>query len=339
VHASTGWYLDPSQPGIERYWDGSQWLYERPVFSDPAQSTVGFELPSHEALAQLDQSDAVAAGDPTETGHSTKNARKAATRRRTLRALSVVVGAAVVATGSLIIVGRHGDAADGAVVGAVNSSLAGQSADLTLTGSGSAAGSSFSMTGTGSIDFAQGTMQASVDVTHGSQQLSGQVIEVNNMIYVNLGSVIGQLDPGKSWVSMSPSQFSSGSGTSSLGSVNTLGSDPAAGLQSLRQGGNAATSLGSSTVDGQSVEGYSVHLTSPDRDYQVYVDNAGRLVRVVMDVNDTLAGQSVSEIDTFDFSNYGTPVNVTAPPAAEVAPFQSFLKAAMALSSPSGQLD
>jgi hypothetical protein len=32
------------------------------------------------------------------------------------------------------------------------------------------------MTGTGSIDFAQGAMQMSVDLTEGAQQSSGQVI-------------------------------------------------------------------------------------------------------------------------------------------------------------------
>jgi hypothetical protein len=159
------------------------------------------------------------------------------------------------------------------------------------------------------------------------------------MIYVNLGSVINQIDPGKSWVSMQPGQLSSASGAASFGSVNTLGSDPAAGLQSLRRAGNAATALGSSTVDGQSVKGYSVHLTNPDRDFSVYVNGTGQLVRMTADLGGTLAGQSVSETDTFDFSNYGAPVTVTAPPAGEVAPFQSFLKAATALSSLSGTLD
>jgi hypothetical protein len=41
----------------------------------------------------------------------------------------------------------------------------------------------------------------------------------------------------------------------------------------------------------------------------------------------------VHEADTVDFSNYGAPVSVTPPPAVEVAPFQSFLNAAMSLSA------
>jgi hypothetical protein len=59
-----------------------------------------------------------------------------------------VVVAAAVATGNFVIVDRHGNA-DAAVVTAVNSALAGHSADISLTGSGSAEGSSISITGTG----------------------------------------------------------------------------------------------------------------------------------------------------------------------------------------------
>jgi hypothetical protein len=82
-----------------------------------------------------------------------------------------------------------------------------------------------------------------------------------------------------------------------------------------------------------------VQLTNPDLSDKVYVDAAGQLVRLTTDVNETLAGQSLSETATMDFSNYGTSVSVTAPLAGEVVPFQSFLKDAQALSSPSGSLD
>lgn len=38
--------------------------------------------------------------------------------------------------------------------------------------------------------------------------------------------------------------------------------------------------------------------------------------------------ESINENVTMDFSNYGAAVSVTAPPADEVEPFQSFLQAA-----------
>jgi hypothetical protein len=270
-------------------------------------------------------------GAHTGEGGSTEKPKRTGTRRA-LRALSVVLGAAVVASGSFVIVGRHSDA-NAAVVAAVNSAMADQSADISLTGSGSAAGSSFSITGSGSIDFTQNAVQVSIDVADGAQHVSEQVVYDNKVIYVNLGSAVGQVLPGKSWVSLSLSQLSSTSGVSSLGSGDNLGSDPAAALQTLRQEGNAATDLGPSTIDGASVEGYSVHITNPDLDYKVYVNGAGQLVRLTNDVHATAAGQSVHEADTVDFSNYGAPVSVTPPPAVQVAPFQSFLNAAMSLSA------
>jgi hypothetical protein len=62
---TVGWHPDPAQPGIERLWDGTKWVKERPIgFSQPGEggasitelpspSTVGFELPSPEVLAQM----------------------------------------------------------------------------------------------------------------------------------------------------------------------------------------------------------------------------------------------------------------------------------------------
>jgi hypothetical protein len=348
VDVAIGWYPDPARPDIERYWNGTQWTDERlvtgaappaAVIAAPVRSTVGFELPSYEDLARMGvdapagtpEETSAGEGAHTEEGGSTEKPKRTGTRRA-LRALSVVLGAAVVAIGSFIIVGRHSDA-NAAVVAAVNSALAGHSADISLTGSGSAAGSSFSITGTGSIDFTQNTAQVSVDLADGAQQVSEQVMYDNKVIYVNLGSAIGQIFPGKSWVSLSLSQLSPTGGVSSLGSGTTFGSDPAAALQTLRQEGNTATDLGPSTVDGASVEGYSVHITNPDLDYRAYVNSAGQLVRLTADVHATLAGQSVHEADTVDFSNYGAPVSVTPPPAVEVAPFQTFLNVAMSLSA------
>lgn len=62
VRAASGWYPDPARPDTERYWDGGEWTDERPVpIADPFEmmgaaplrSTVGFELPSYEALARM----------------------------------------------------------------------------------------------------------------------------------------------------------------------------------------------------------------------------------------------------------------------------------------------
>ena len=85
-----GWYPDPSRPGTERYWDGTEWTEEcRPEvihlsdwttlshwadsdLSDLAESeagtvahsTVGFELPSEEVLARMGAGAGSGAGMP-----------------------------------------------------------------------------------------------------------------------------------------------------------------------------------------------------------------------------------------------------------------------------------
>jgi hypothetical protein len=359
VHVSSGWYPDPSRPGTERFWDGTEWTADsqprsvdlpeevdlaEEVATVAVRSTVGFELPTYEVLARMGVH-AVGASEGDSPGGArdrADDARDASTparsRRRALKALSVVLGAAVVATGSFVPLGRHSDA-DAAVVAAVNSSLSDRSADVAISGSGSAVGNAFSLQGTGAIDFTQNAMQVSLDVTDGTKQVHEQAVYQNDVVYVKVGNAIGQIVPGKSWVSLTQSQLSSVAGVSSFGSNDTVGSDPAAALQSLRQSGNGGTDLGSSVVDGAHVEGYAVQVTNPHLVYKVYVDSAGQLVQLTTDLNETLAGQDPSETTTMDFSNYGTPVSVTPPPTSEVAPFQTFLKAAMALSAPSGSLD
>ena len=154
-------------------------------------------------------------------------------------------------------------------------------------------------------------------------------------------------------VSLDLSQLSQGGAAQSLGSGSSLGNDPAAALQALAQDGNKATDLGSSTIDGVTVEGYAVHLdaatlkadiakenlpswmqdavasvSNPNVDYKVYVDDSGRLVRMTTDTTETVSGLSVNEGLSMDFSNYGATVNVSAPPAGDVESFQSFLQQA-----------
>jgi hypothetical protein len=66
----------------------------------------------------------------------------------------------------------------------------------------------------------------------------------------------------------------------------------------------------------------------------VYVDDAGHLARMTTDVTEKVQSMTFHDSTTMDFTNYGTTVDVSAPPAGEVTSFQSFLQAAApALSS------
>jgi hypothetical protein len=69
-------------------------------------------------------------------------------------------------------------------------------------------------------------------------------------------------------------------------------------------------------------------VSNPSVDYNVYVNGSGLLAAMTVDTTETVSGHTVTSDITLDFSDYGVPVNVTAPPADEVAPFQSLLQAA-----------
>jgi hypothetical protein len=281
-------------------------------------------------------------------------------RRMGLKLLTVALVVVVVAGGSFLIFDRQASA-DAAVADAVNSALASRSADVVISGSAQAAGTNITMAGTGSIDFQQNAMQMAINVTGGPQKITEQAVYLNKVIYLNFGNDVGKILPGKSWLSLDLSQLSGGGAASSLGSGSPLSSDPAAVLQALRQEGNTATDLGQSTINGMSVEGYSVRLnpaaikkdidqanlpawmkqaaesvSNENVDYKVYVDSSGDLARLTTDLSLTASGTSIIEGMNMDFVHYGATVNVTAPPAGAVASFQSFLQAAESQPSSAG---
>jgi hypothetical protein len=370
---------------MERFWDGDSWTdawrsTERLSWTDPSApsdivepdlvrptpltaipigSTVGFELPSTEDVGGTDAD--IDAGARAVVGSAQSTGRNP--RRTALTLLSAALAAIVIAGGCFLAVGRNADA-DAAVADAVSSALTSHSADMTISGSGSAAGALFSMTGSGVMDFTNNALQMQMTVSEGSQQMTEQAIYLNKVAYVSLGSEISRIVPGKSWVSLDLSQLSSGSGTGSLGSGESLGSDPSTALRALSQEGNTANDLGPSTVDGVAVQGYAVHLdgatvekelageqlppwmqqamksvTNPDVDYRVYVNGAGQLARLTTSVTESVNGQGVAESVMLDFSHYGAPISVSAPPSDQVIPFQTFLKDALSLATPPGSLN
>jgi hypothetical protein len=388
-----GWYVDTTDPGRERYWDRDTWtsqmrtLEGTPLEDSPPAGTLPpppeasdltraasetvepnagasefggvpeVKVASEEATPQpvlvelADQTDAH--DDQSDALAGTRHHRM---RRRTaLKVLSVVMAMVIVGVGAFLLFGR-GKSADAAVSDAVSSALASKTADLNVTGSGGAAGATIAISGTGSIDFGQNAMQTSLKISGGPTQITEQTVYLNKTIYLNLGNEIGQVLPGKSWISLDVSQLTQGNADTSLGGAGSLGNDPAAALRVLAQNGNTATDLGPSTINGVNVEGYAVTISpaaikaelananlpawlqqaaksvsNPNIGYKVYVDGSDQLARLTTDLSETVTGLTVHEAITMDFTNYGTAVNIAAPPSGEVASFQSFLQAAQSL--------
>jgi hypothetical protein len=269
-------------------------------------------------------------------------------KRRVIASLAVV-GALVLIAGVLIGVlgGGSGEPADAAVINAVNSALGDKTAHVVVTSSTSVAGHAITFGGSGSIDFTDSAMQLTIN----EQQVGSiQIVYLAGVAYESLPE-IGQLAPGKSWLSVDIGALAKDAGS---GATSALGSDPIATLRLLALQGNTVTDLGPSTVDGQSVHGYSVALnqsaiqsglnnanvpswmkqaasqvTLSDGAIKVYVDSAGDLVQESTTV-DATAGRigSVNETFSIDFSAYGNPVSIAAPPASQVLPISQFLQLA-----------
>jgi hypothetical protein len=273
--------------------------------------------------------------------------------RRPRRSLLALVGAAAVAVVvvALLVVGGGGGNAGAVVVNAVNSTLGDKTAAITMEMHGSAGGQDVDLSGSGAVDFTSNAMKLGMTVPADGQQIQVQVIYVGNTVYVAVPG-LGQLAPGKSWLSVDLSSVSPSAAAGSTGGLGA-GGNPAAMLRLLAERGNTVKPLGASTLDGVSVQGYSVsvgqsalqsELASGDvpswmrqamsnvnlgaLDFDVFVDGQGRLRRESMSMQMSAGSVPVSFTMALDFSDYGSPVDVSAPPAGQVLDMQQFLQQA-----------
>jgi len=272
-------------------------------------------------------------------------------RRRVLAAMATLV--VVAAAASAIVVASGGKSAEAAVIDSVNSTMADKTANISLHVNVHAPSAQVTATGTGQIDFSQSAMQLQMSVGVDAQQIQMNAVYIAGSVYEQIPG-IDQVVPGKSWVSIDLSSLGAAGGqsASSLGT----GNNPAAMLRILAQQGNTVVPLGSSSIDGTSVQGYLVtlnaatiksrlqsaklpswmtgalsHVNIQDTTLKVYVDGAGLLRRFDVGLTESAASAGKVVVDeSLDFSNYGTPVNVSAPPPDQVVSFEQFLQAAEA---------
>lgn len=296
-------------------------------------------------------------GAPTDSGYQTLGGGPPTTprKRRFPIVLGGIVVAALLAAVLAVVLPGGGRSAQAAVIASVDNAVASKTARGTLTmniGSGQLTGS-----GAGTIDFSNGAMDFNVDVHAASidQSLPIHLIYLGGTIYEGIPQ-ISELFPGKSWLSLDLSGLANSGGS---GGALNVGGNPAAMLRLLSQQGNNVVPLGSSKVNGVTVNGYRVTFDPAAMQRQlgsanipswmrsaisqvnlqnatetVYVDTAGQLRRTTMhvDVNGP-SGKSASVDETFDLADYGVPVSITAPPASQVVDFQQFLQTAGGSSS------
>jgi hypothetical protein len=211
-----------------------------------------------------------------------------------------------------------------------------QSADMSMSIDMSILGMHEKVSANGAMDFAHkvGTMTMTIPVN--GQQYTEQEIVDGSTVYVNIGGLGGGLAPTKPWVSENVGQLGNSGG------LNTL--DPTSMLQQLQTAGGTVTSLGQTKYDGTSVTEYAATLPAsammgeigklpsslqqgvsglnlPDMHMNVYVTQDHLLKALsVPSYSVSFSGQTMSMDMTLVLSNYGTPVNVTPPPADQVQP-------------------
>jgi hypothetical protein len=273
--------------------------------------------------------------------------------RRVLVAVSAIVALAIVGGVLAAVIGAPPNA-DAAVISAVDHALGDKTALVSMNENVTAAGKSVSFSGTGAFDFSQNAMQIDLGGSVNGQTVDVDAVYLGGVVYENIAG-ISQLAPGKSWLSLNLSSLTQGATTTG---TSGLGDDPIAALSALAQQGATVVDLGPSTVDGQSVEGYSVTLNPAtiqseiqkakfpawmrsavssiavnSTSEKVFI-NGNSLVQVSIasSVNTSTSG-TVTLNESLDISDYGTPVSITVPPADQVIPFSQYLKLAAASSN------
>ena len=237
------------------------------------------------------------------------------------------------------------------VVSSATTTLHQHSADITISGSVSANGQTVPIDGTGFADFDQDAFSANLTMNSPAGALGEDEIAVGGHIYLSVGAdgvSVSQITGGPHWVDVPVSEQDS----SQLGTGNV---DPLVQLGVLAHQGATVTPLGTSTLEGVTVSGYSV-TTSQAEEQQalqqgvqtgqipqsavpmmeqemqaigtptmdVYFDSS----RLLRKLSVTFGGGSspVSASVQMTFADYGTTVSIGPPASTDVISYDQFLQ-------------
>lgn len=239
----------------------------------------------------------------------------------------VVVGAIA---GLLVSSLGGSPSAQAVLLSAVNNSLSDNTAQVALTISASLPGTQLTMTANGYIDFTNDALKVQASARGDGQTEQVKLIYVGGSAYETVPDLT-DLFPGKSWISLNSSAIAKMSKKQASESVEQI-DNPASNLQLLKHQGGKVESLGRSIVDGASVQGYSVSFSQSDLGsllegsgipsskvhigqmlFTVYVDAQGQLKQETASMHMSVDSQPVSMAVTIALSDYGVPVNVSAP--------------------------
>jgi hypothetical protein len=286
-------------------------------------------------------------------------------RRRTLRMLAALgAGLALGACGAGSSQGAGsggagataGNDAGRIVAASADATNAARSARMSMTIAITEQGYSGAVTAEGAFDFANRTGALTMDMSAmripGVQGAIGLRV-VDGVIYMNLGSMLGstpearQLFGDKPWIKLDVTKAGGvGAAAGGFGGLGT--SDPTSTLDALRGAGSDVRVVGHDEVRGVETTHYHAtidleraldKLPAAQRDRaaramqelgtgsvpaDVWIDAQGRLRKLTMTLDATTEGTHVGAV-TMELYDFGTPVDVQAPPADQVTDLGSML--------------
>ena len=286
---------------------------------------------------------------------SSRPLEKLPTRRRTKPLVMIGAAVAIVVVVSFVVIGGSGpgakDAAAQVMLGA-RTTLAKDTVKFAIHGSISDNTQSIPITGSGVANLSSNTESVSLAFDANYTAIQETVVadgpSTYERILENGHNLIGRVLPGKAWLEGPENKASAGG--LGLSSSDILGQ-----LQVYAQRGNSVIPLGPSTINGQAVAGYQVTLSPKTINAAVkrleaqggasaaavktFLQNDGSindpviklwmgtnhlLVSEEADVSVSAGGTSENTELTMDFSDYGLPVSISAPPPSAVTSLKVF---------------
>lgn len=211
----------------------------------------------------------------------------------------------------------------------------------------------------GVVDFKKSSAKMTMDLPQGSTM---KLRKVGKSVYMQFPPRLRKRMPGnKAWFSLTPSKLAGKQGAGIYGNMgNRSAANPAGSLSYLR-GVGEVSKVGNATVDGVQTTRYKAkvdldkaakkvgaqrskllnkvkkHLGTKTIPTHVWVDDQDRVRQQKVNLEYKLQGKKVNQKTTVKFSDFGTNVNVSAPPKGKTTSLQGAMKQAQQQTQQQGQ--
>ena len=211
---------------------------------------------------------------------------------------------------------------------------------VAMTVATTAGGRSFTVDANGAFDKDQGQLTMNLPGSGGTAEVRYLTESGDPVVYVNVPALSSQLPGGKSWLRLDVAKAGQALGVDVAQLMNQAGQNPADVLDMLRASGSV-DEVGTETVNGESTTHYKATIDLKqaagkigDRAQQmvqhliaegapsslpvdVWIGDDGLVRKLAMNESFAAGGSSAAANLSILFSDYGTDVSVTAPPAEQ----------------------